>query len=211
MVVQGGTFTGNVGQESGGAIAWEGGSLLVTHSVFKSNRTVGQGSALFAQGLHSGAAWTIANSLIVENVAPAQAGAVDAGPASLVNVTVAKNEGFGVVGTGGSPRPVIANAILSENTQGNCRGLDGAAFHGGNLQFGRGDCPGVALTNPYLDALYVPAGGSPALTLGDVRICRAAPVSRTDIVFQSRGAHEYCALGAFERPPIRRIPRRHEQ
>ncbi|MEP6767557.1 MAG: hypothetical protein ABJC61_02725 [Acidobacteriota bacterium] len=210
MVVQGGTFTGNVGQESGGAIAWEGGSLLVTHSVLKSNRTAGQGSALFAQSLHAGARWTVANSLIVENVGPAQGGAVEAGPASLVNVTVAKNEGFGIVGTGAS-RPAISNAILSENTAGNCRGLDAAAFRGGNLQFGRNDCPGVALANPYLDALYVPVGGSPALTLGDVGICRAAPVSRTDIVFQSRGALEYCALGAFESPPIRRIPRRREE
>ena len=213
MVVQGGTFTGNVGLESGGAIAWEGGSFLMTHSFLKANRTMGRGSALFAQGLHPGAAWTVANSLIVENVAPAAGGAVEAGAASLFNVTIAKNEGFGIVATAapGAPRPVISNAILSENTTGNCSGLNASAFHGGNLQFGRNDCPGVAAANPFLDALYVPAGGSPALTLGDVRICRAAPVSRTDIVFQSRGALEYCALGAFESPPIRRVHASPEQ
>jgi hypothetical protein len=212
MVVRGGTFIGNVGLESGGAIAWEGGSFLMTHSFLKANRTNGRGSALFAQGLHPGAAWTVANSLIVENVAPAQGGAVEAGAASLFNVTIAKNEGFGLVGTAtpGAPRPVISNGIFSENSAGNCRGLDAAVFRGGNLQFGKNDCPGVAAANPFLDALYVPAGGSPALTLGDVRICRAAPVSRTDIVFQSRGALEYCALGAFESPPIRRVHGRPE-
>jgi hypothetical protein len=212
MVVRGGTFTGNVGLESGGAIAWEGGSFLMTHSFLKANRTNGRGSALFAQGLYPGAGWTIANSLIVENVAPAAGGAVEAGAASLFNVTIARNEGFGVVGAAaaGAPRPVISNTILSENSAGNCSGLVASVFRGGNLQFGKTDCPGVVATNPFLDALYVPAGGSPALTLGDVKICRAAPVSRTDVVFQSRGALEYCALGAFESPPIRRVHGRPE-
>jgi hypothetical protein len=203
MVVRGGIFSGNEGREGGGAIAWQGTGALVTHSLFKGNRTLNTGAALHARHPPAGASCSIANSLVVENVGGAEGAAVDVSSCSLVNVTIARNVGFGAAAAPG-PQPVLSNAILSENSGGNCRGLSAAAFRGPNLQFGHSDCPGVAIQDPSLDELYVPDLGSAALFMGDPAVCRAAPVSGTDIVFQSRGLSERCALGAYERPPVRR-------
>src|SRR5262249_26848628 len=153
-----------------------------------------------------GARWTVANSLFAENAVTDGGGAIEVGPIELFNVTVARNSGIGLVAdVHGSPpdRPVVANAIFSENSAGNCRGVGATAFRGRNLQFGPRDCPEVPDEDPFLDPLYVPIIGSPALFLGDVAVCRAAPVSRKDIVFQSRATDDRCALGAFERPPVR--------
>jgi len=63
----------------------------------------------------------------------------------------------------------------------------------------------VGAQDPQLDALYVPVIGNSALTSGDLAICAAEPVAGNDLMFQSRGTTGKCALGAYERPPVRRV------
>lgn len=212
LIITGGIFVSNVADGAGGAIAWVGRSILITHSLFRANQ--GQkGGALFADYRETGSRWIVANSLFAENTVAANGGAIESGPVELFNVTIARNTGFGFVAdVHGSPPnlPIVVNTIISENSEGNCRGIAYTGFKGANLQFGHRDCPEVKVENPYLDSLYVPSLGSPALSSGDVAFCRAAPVSRKDIIFQSRGTDDRCSLGAFERPPVRRIPLRNE-
>jgi hypothetical protein len=213
LVVNGGIFVGNVADGSGGAVFWVGRSVLFAHSVFRANRAQ-RGGALFADYRSSGSRWVLANSLVAENVVVAPGAAVEVGPIELLNVTVARNDGIGFAAdVHGSPPtlPRVVNTIISENQAGNCRGVAATSFRGGNLQFGRRDCAGVTHQDPFLDALYVPLLGSAALSLGDVAACRAAPVSRKDIVFQSRATDNRCATGAFERPPVRRVPPNRER
>lgn len=208
LVVRGGIFVGNTADGAGGAMAWTGRSVLIGHSLFRGNRAA-RGGALFADGLEDGSRWVVVNSLVAQNEVEAGGGIVEVGPVELYNVTIARNAGVGFAAdVHGSPpeAPLVVNAILAENRDGNCRGVAAGAFRGANLQFGHEDCPGVPVDDPRLDALYVPAPGSPALALGDVASCRAPPVSRTDLVFQSRATDDRCALGAFERPPLRRVP-----
>ncbi len=196
MTVVGGLFIGNVAAGEGGAIAVRGGTLRVSHSLLRSNQSVGPGSAIRAVA-GAAARLELSNSLVIENVGPGAA--IDADAAALANVTIARNEGKGLAVRSPSS---VANSILSDNKSGNCSGLSAQAFHGGNLQFGSTDCPGVAVGDPFLDALYVPELGSPALELGDAAICRSDPVRGTDILFQER-LGSACALGAYERAPLR--------
>lgn len=196
MTVVGGLFIGNVAAGEGGAIAFRGGVLKVSHSLFRGNQSGGPGSAIRAV-VGAEAQLELSNSLVIENVGPG--GAIDTDAAALANVTIARNKGMGLAVRSSSS---VANSILSDNRLGNCSGLTAQAFHGGNLQFGTEDCPNVAVGDPFLDALYVPELGSPALELGDVAICRSAPVSGTDILFQERIGN-VCALGAYERAPLR--------
>jgi hypothetical protein len=204
--IKGGIFVGNQASESGGAIAWQGRAFVLTHSVFRTNRAGKQGGALFGLGAEPGVPWLVANSVFAENEVPAPGGTIEAGPARFFNVTIVNNTGFGIVADPAPGRgPVIANSILSQNRGGNCRAVQPTAFQGGNLQFGHWDCPGVPVGDPYLDEIYAPRLGSPALHLGDLATCVAPPVSRTDIAFQGRGFDGTCALGAFEYPPLKRV------
>lgn len=207
MVVRGGLFTENVANSDGGAISWVGRSVLITHSVFRANRAA-RGGALFAEQPSPNSNWTIANSLIAENVS--DGAAIEIGPVALLNVTVAKNVGIGFVSSW-MDTPLVANTIISQNSAGNCRFVSASAFQGSNLQFGHRDCPGVLESDPFLDALYVPALGSPVLSAGSIEICRSPPVSRTDILFQPRATGDSCALGAYEQLPLRRIPPKLQQ
>jgi hypothetical protein len=213
LTITGGIFIHNEADSAGGAVAWAGRSILITNSLFRANQSR-KGGALFADYRDAASRWVMANSLIVENAVEPAGGAVEVGPIELFNVTIAKNTGVGFVAdVHGSPPnlPVVANTIISENSEGNCRGVAATSFKGGNLQFGQNDCSGVSFEDPLLDSLYVPALSSSALVLGDVSFCRAAPVSSKDIVFQSRASADHCALGAFERPPIRRVSPRVER
>src|SRR5690606_11690307 len=176
LVVTGGIFLGNVADGYGGAVYWVGRSVLLSHRLFRANRAQ-RGGALVADYRDAGARWVLANSLVAENVVAAPGAAIEVGPIELFNVTVARNEGVGFAAdVHGSPptMPIVVNTILSENRAGNCRGIAASAFRGGNLQFGHRDCEGVTEQDPFLDALYVPALGSPALSMGDVAACRAA-------------------------------------
>jgi hypothetical protein len=212
LVITGGIFVDNEADGDGGAIAWMGSSVLITHSLFRANRGRKAG-ALFADFRERGSRWVMANSLVAENSTGTSSGAIEVGPLELSNVTIAKNTGIGFVAdVHGSPPdlPVVVNTIISQNSEGNCRGIAGTGFRGGNMQFGHRDCPDVPFEDPFLDSLYVPALGSRALFLGDAAFCRAPLVSRKDLMFQSRATADRCALGAFERPPIRRVPPRRE-
>ena len=206
LIIEGGIFLNNVASESGGALEWDGRSVIVSHSLFRGNRAGGSGGAIHATDPGPAADWTVANSLLAENVAAELSGAIDVSYASVVNSTIANNVGSGIVVSGTQAGLTsIANTIFSKNSAGNCNGIIGSAFKGRNLQFGRSDCPGVSTQDPFLDPLFMPSLGSPALQMGDLSICESVPISRTDIVFQSRGNDGKCALGAFERPPIHRI------
>ena len=153
--------------------------------------------------MEPGASWTVANSLVAENEVPSPGGAIDAGAIGLFNVTLANNKGYAIVGGPGGD-PILANLILSANDAGNCRDIGPASFRGGNIQYGRDDCPNLPVENPYLDEMYVPALGSAALSMGDMTVCASVPVSRTDLAFHGRGFDGTCALGAFEHPPLHR-------
>jgi hypothetical protein len=199
MSLTGGLFVDNKAAASGGAILLRGGSLAIDHSLFRANRAAGAGTAIHAAP-GNGAQLSLANSLVVENAGPGAA--IEAEGATLANVTIASNEGIGLALRG---RGSVANSILAQNRGGNCSGI-AATFRGGNLQFGAEDCPGILVSDPYLDPLYVPELGSAALRLGDAAVCGASPVSGSDLMFQGRGTNA-CALGAFEHPPLRRLPR----
>jgi hypothetical protein len=201
LIIEGGIFLNNVASESGGALAWSGRSVTVTHSLFKANRAGGSGGAIHASGPELGANWGVTNSLFVENTAAPSSGALDMSYASIVNSTIANNVGFGIVFTG-TQTSFIANTILSKNSAGNCKAVIGSASKGSNLQFGSSDCPNATTEDPFLDSLFVPSLGSPALEMGDLSICK---ILGTDIIFQSRGNNGKCAVGAFERPPIRAV------
>ena len=201
LIIEGGIFLNNVASESGGALAWNGKSVTVTHSLFRGNRAGGSGGAIYASDPELGASWGVTNSLFAENAAAPSSGALDMSYASIVNSTIANNVGFGIV-ISGTQTNFIANTILSKNSAGNCKGVIGSAFNGSNLQFGGSDCPNVSTEDPFLDSLFVPSLGSRALEIGQLSICK---IVGTDIIFQSRGSNGKCAVGAFERPPIRRI------
>ena len=201
LIIEGGIFLRNVASESGGALAWNGRSVTVTHSLFRANRTGGSGGAIYASDPELGASWGVTNSLFAENTAAPSSGALDMSYASVINSTIANNVGFGIV-ISGTQTSFIANTILSKNSAGNCKGVIGSAFTGSNLQFGSSDCPNVSTEDPSLDSLFVPSLGSHALEIGQLSICE---ILGTDIIFQPRGNNGKCALGAFERPPVRQI------
>jgi len=193
MRAQGNIFRDNAAKENGGAIAWNGGPLAITHSLFRGNRAA-TGGAVYARPA-AGAVPSIVNSLVVESTGTA----IDVPAATILNSTIARNKGRGVVFAQGAG--AIANTIFDQNGGGNCAGVAAPAVRRGNMQFGFADCPGVPVVNPSLDSLYVPGLGSPAAEAGDRAVCDAAPVDGVDFVFQRRGLKR-CSSGAYERPPV---------
>jgi predicted outer membrane repeat protein len=196
MQTRGNVFRDNVAKGDGGAIHWAGGSLAIAHSVFRGNRA-STGSAVFAR-TPPGAVVTIANTLVVES----SGAAIDVLAATIVNTTIARNQGRAVVFADGAAAGAIANTIFDQNAGGNCVGVAAGIVRRGNIQFGAADCPGVTVANPNLDALFVPAFGSAATEIGDGAICSAAPVDGQDLLLQRRG-RQRCSSGAYERPPVR--------
>lgn len=195
--IDGGIFVGNESTSAGGAISWSGGTLRVAHSVFRANRAAGDGGALFGRDLPPGSQFVISNSLVAESRSPGSA--VVAPWGTLLNVTIANNRSAGVSFSGPGSR--IANSIFSENALGNCASLPAGATGPGNFQAGAGDCPGVGVEAPFLDAMYVPKLGSGPSAGGDVATCSAHPVRGLDLAFQRRVAGK-CSSGAFEKPPV---------
>lgn len=194
-----GLFVENAAGVAGGAIAIRNGDATVVHGVFKGNSAAND-SAIEAA---AGSTLTLANSLFVGH--PRGGNVIGVAAGQIVNVTIADNAGIAIVARGTPAAVTVGNTILSNNAGGQCRGLAAAALSGRNLQFGASDCPGVPVGNPFLDRLYVPAEGSPALALGDASVCRSAPVSGRDLLFQLRESGADCALGAYERPPTRAL------
>ncbi len=204
MRIVGGIFVGNEATGGrGGAISWSSASVALSHSAFIGNRAAA-GAAIHTGSLADADRWQIANSIFTRNVAGPGGGVIETGRMELTNVTIARNDAIGFVGDQhGSPPelPMVANSILSENSQGNCRGINPERFLGRNVQFGGDDCPSVPQLDPLLDQLLIPQLGGPALTMGDLAICLADPVGAEDLLFRRRGAAGVCALGAFEYAP----------
>ena len=202
MVSTGDLFTGNVGGADGGAVAASGGALQIGHALFKSNRAGGRGAAL---AMAADGTVAISNSLVIQNVGPQ--GAIAGNAITLTNVTVADNLAVGLVSTGAAR---VGNVLLARNRPADCAGVPASAFRGGGLQ-SDGSCPGVPVGDAFLDAFYVPAAHSPALTAGDLALCRGVFVGGLDLPFQGRRNPSHCALGAFERPPLRQFSSKTEQ
>lgn len=196
MQARGNVFHDNAAKDSGGAIYWTGGPLAISHSLFRGNRAT-TGGAVFARPAGS-APLSIANALIVES----GGAAIDVPSATILNTTIARNKGHGVLFTASGAAAIIANTIFDGNAAGNCAGIAAQFLQRGNIQFGFADCPGVPVINPNLDSLYVPALGSVAAEAGDGAVCDAAPVDGVDFLFQKRGLRR-CSSGAYERPPVR--------
>jgi hypothetical protein len=195
-----GHFARNSAGARGGAVFASGGPLRIEHSIFQDNRAP-EGAAVFAM---PDAPVVLANTLAVGH--PGAGAVVQVGHAQLVNVTIADNAGLGLYAT--TPKVAIRNSILANNRQGSCRGLSAAAAPANNLQFGPGtDCPGMPAGDPYLDRMYAPMAGSPALAMGDAALCREDPVNGRDLAFQLRAPGSACALGAYEEAPLRKVRR----
>jgi hypothetical protein len=200
MISTGDLFVGNTASGDGGAVAVSGGSLTMSHALFKGNRAGARGAALVVSP--DGAA-ALANALVVANIGPA--GSIEGSAVTLTNVTVANNDAVGLQLTSSSAR--AANVLLSHNRPADCAGVPATTFHGGALQ-SDGSCPKVVTGEAFLDAFYVPAAGSPALRAGDPAFCRGAEVGGVDLPFQGRLDTTACALGAFERAPVRKFSSR---
>jgi hypothetical protein len=190
-------FVGNAAGGDGGAVAVTGGPLRMDHALFKGNRSGARGAAL---SVAPGATAVLANALVVGNIGPA--GTIEGNAVTLANVTVADNDAVGLLLE--TPAARVANVLLSRNRPTDCARVPPGAFRGGALQ-SDGSCPGVATGEAFLDEFYVPAAGSPALRADDPAICRGAQVGGVDFSFQGRVHPAACALGAFERPPLRKL------
>jgi hypothetical protein len=204
LTILGATFMENTATVKGGGVVLFGGEAAIVHSLFKNN-SAPVGAAVASQ---STGKLIIANSLVVENVAtaampsqPDETAAIYAANLSMTNVTIANNRAIGL-SSAGSGLAVFSNLIISQNEPQNCLDVARASFKGPNLQFGPATCDGASLSgDPLLDSFYVPSPGSPALHLGDLAICQTSPVDSSDFVFQPRTNRNFCALGAYERPP----------
>jgi predicted outer membrane repeat protein len=203
MVSTGDLFTGNTADGDGGAVAASGGALRISHALFKSNRAGGRGAALTVTP--DGSA-SISNTLVINNAGPT--GVIAGNAVTLTNVTVADNLAVGLIVSTSTAR--VGNILLAHNRPADCAGVPAGAFRGGGLQ-SDGSCPGVAVGDAFLDPFYVPAANSPALSAGDPSLCRGALVGGVDLPFQARQNPTNCALGAFERPPLRKFSSKTEQ
>ncbi len=197
MVSTGDLFVGNNAAGDGGAVAVSRGALRMSHALFKANRAGGRGAAL---NVAPGGSASISNTLVVGNEGPNGTIAGDA--VTLTNVTVADNLAAGLLLTGNQAR--VGNILLARNRPADCGGVPPVVFQGGGLQ-SDGTCPDLPVGEAFLDSFYVPGANSPALTAGDAFLCRSPAVAGVDLVFQARNNADNCALGAFERPPLRKF------
>jgi predicted outer membrane repeat protein len=203
MRIWGGSFIGNSATANGGAISWTSGSLEVGHALFRKNVASKEGGAVYGSSAIIGTL-AISNTVMAENTAVSGTIKVDA--VKLTNVTIAKNEASGLISRIAPPSiylRAIENSIFMENKPRNCENTSASSFGSDNVQFPNNDCGGVRVENPYLDSIYVPSSGSPALVEGNPLVCRNPPIDGTDLVFQGRDNPKFCALGAYERSPLR--------
>ena len=203
MVSTGDLFTSNIAGGDGGAVVVSGGALRMGHALFKSNRAGGRGAAITVEP--NGSAF-ISNTLVVKNVGPS--GTIAGNAITLTNVTIADNLAVGLLLSTSAAR--AGNVLLVHNRPADCAGVPAGAFVGGGLQ-SDGSCPRIVVGDAFLDPFYVPAANSPALTAGDPLLCRGALVGGVDLPFQARQNPTSCALGAFERPPLRKFSSRTER
>jgi predicted outer membrane repeat protein len=209
IALQGGpnSFAQNSATE-GGAIYSDLGRIQLQRGVFVGNSATSEGGAIF--GARRGPDWAVvlANSLVVRNSAPAGS-AISGGTITLINSSVADNKGPAIASQplshfatpGARPGLEFNNALIANNQGGNCGkppvGLT-LVENGHNLQFPDAQCGGLAVGDPGLDPLYVPAPGSPAYNGGDNLVCASAPISSRDVYGATRSQGHACAIGAVE-------------
>ena len=204
-------FAENAATGNGGAIFAT--ALRASRVTLIRNRAGQAGGAIHAyiasHPYHGLVTSTIANALIVQNEAPRGAG-IYGGALRLVNSTVADNTGPGVDAGDSTVTPAITltNSLFVTNTGGQCQGTAATAFaiSGPNLQNPGTSCPGVAVADPYLDPVYAPVAGSPALGAGDMKTCLDMPVNGRDALGEPRPqGRNGCTIGAIENAVERQI------
>lgn len=193
-------FVGNSAGGDGGAVAVTGGAMRIGHALFKGNRAGGRGAAV---AVAPNASASLVNALVIGNVGPG--GAIEGNSVNVVNVTIADNLSAGLLLETVASR--AANVLLARNRPADCLRVPAGVFRGAALQ-SDGSCPGAPVGEAFLDTFYVPAAGSPALRAGDPALCRGTQVRAVDLPFQGRLDPGACALGAFERPPLRKLSQR---
>jgi predicted outer membrane repeat protein len=186
-------FIENTAAGDGGAVLVHGGNATLNHALFSGNRATGRGAALFSDGA---AAVTVANSLVIRNSGPQ--GALTGQSIALINDTIADNDAAGLAPDAAAQ---VSNSVFARNHPADCSGVAAGSFAPKNAA-SDGSCPGIAPSEPFLDAFYIPVAGSPLLGAGDPAVCAAVPVGGVDLLFQPRPASR-CALGAFEAAPVR--------
>ena len=196
-------FAGNAASADGGGAYTR--ALRLTRGTFIRNRAGQSGGAIYAyiasHPFRNLVTTTLANILIAQNEAPKGAG-IYGSAVRLVNSTIADNTGPGVDAgdSAVSPAITLTNTLIATNTGGECRGSLPTSFalDGPNLQFPSASCPGVPVGDPYLDPVYAPVLGSPALGAADLRVCLDAPVNARDAIGEPRPQGRGCSLGAIE-------------
>lgn len=200
-------FRGNTAAQAGAVFASDV-RIQLRRGIFLDNAATAEGGAVVAEAQGPDTV-ELANSLVARN--RASAGSVFVGNgARFVNTTIAGNQGLAIVArapvnpVSASPRSDITfvNTIVAHNESGNCGpAAAGVAYvaTGPNLQFPGGECGGsIAVGDPLLDPMFVPAIGSPALAAGDGAICRIPPVGGRDVYWQPRPRFQACSIGAVE-------------
>ena len=200
------TFSKNSATEAGGAISIDTTQIQITRGVFVENSAGGRGAAIAMQG---GEGNVIANTLFVRNKATG-GGAFAGADTRFINVTFADNTGSGILlDPSQSPpwgaKPItLKNTLLSNNSGGNCQFAGGGAQalvtdEGNNIEFAAATCTtGAKVSDPFLDTLYLPVFGSPAMAAGDNDVCLKPPVSAIDVYGKRRPMAVICTIGAAE-------------
>lgn len=172
---------GSGGDQGGGAIFNDGGSLQVSNSTVSGNHAVTSGG-----GLLNGS-----------------------GNTSLTNVTVYENSadnGAGGISNNGTMS--IANSIVAHTDAdgADCSNVSAGTF---NLD-SDGTCQAALTADPMLGPLQNNGGstmthallsGSPAIDAADDTVCAASPINNVDQRGESRPDGDSCDLGAYEGTP----------
>ena len=200
------TFSKNASTENGGAISARNSQILLGRAVFVDNTSGGRGGAIAMQGGNSN---VVANTLFVRTKT-AGGGAFVGADTRFINVTFADNTGSAILMDSSQSPPwgskpiALKNVILTNNSGGNCQFVGGGTRalvkdEGHNIEFQTISCADRAkVANPYLDALYLPVAGSPAMANGDNPTCMADPVGARDVYGKRRPQVVVCSIGAAE-------------
>jgi hypothetical protein len=108
---------------------------------------------------------------------------------------------------------MLRNTILASNGKQNCMLFMGTRQdspsgaptkeelidEGNNLEFPAASCATtIPVADPFLDTLYLPVVGSPAMGKGDNQTCLIGPVSARDVYGKRRPQGLACSIGAAE-------------
>jgi hypothetical protein len=184
--------------------------MNVIHSTFDANIATGSGSPSYpgaAAIMNNYANLTVANSIFMRgNLNAGGSGklggiATNAGPALILNSTIANNTNGGVW-TSYFGFMTLKNTIVAGNEGANCYGATG---DGGHNLTSDSTCfffpQNNSLSN--VDPLFDPGAltlqaGSPAIDAGNDSVCAAAPVNNVDFLGVARPKGPHCDMGAYE-------------